>query len=59
MELKYLIDLAKIQVDQWDNVEKGRGPDPEDLRERAETLIDILRDVAEMDGDAQGHPAGH
>ena len=44
--MKHIIERAAIQVDQWDNVERGRGPDPENLRERAETLIDILRNVA-------------
>lgn len=46
--LRYVIELATIQVDQWDNVEEGRGPDLDNLRERGETLIDILRDVSEL-----------
>jgi len=47
--VRYAITLARGQVDQWDHVEKGLGPeDASLLPERAETLIGILRDVAAL-----------
>ena len=46
--LRFLIERATIQVDQWDRVERGRGPELDCLRERAETFMDILRDVSEL-----------
>jgi len=44
--MKAIIERAAIQVDQWDRVEKGKGPGLENLPERAETLIDVLRELA-------------
>jgi hypothetical protein len=46
--LQYAIRRAQAQVDQWDHVENGQGPDLDCLSERAETLIDIMRDVASL-----------
>jgi len=43
LKLDHLTTRALVQVDQWDRMEGGKGPDPEHLRERATTLIDILR----------------
>lgn len=39
---------AAVQVDQWDHIEGGNGPDLEHLEERASTLINILRELVRV-----------
>lgn len=48
--LAYIIRRAAVQVDQWDNVEGGHGPDLDHLGERADTLIGILRELVQASG---------
>lgn len=43
--LAYVLERAKAQVEIWDVEEKGQGPELEYLRERSETLIEVLRSL--------------
>lgn len=41
--MKAAMERARIQLDQWNRVEYGRGPEMADLQERSQTLIDVLQ----------------
>jgi len=41
--MKAAMERARNQLDQWNRVERGRGPEMGDLPERAQTLIDVLQ----------------
>jgi len=43
--MKAAMERARNQLDQWNRVERGRGPEMDDLPERAETLISVLQDI--------------
>jgi hypothetical protein len=43
--LSHVLQRAKEQVRWWDEEEGGQGPELENLRERSDTLIGVLRDI--------------
>ena len=45
LSVRFALERCRVQLDHYDNVEAGAGPDLDHMRERSETLIDVIRGV--------------